>query len=144
MFLKPVEQPKSCDAPVMPDAPPNPTKDAEDKIKFIHLRFHSDEEKTPQNKLGITGKGGATVAYRRTQDGRNLEYAFTLCCLRDNFSRKLGRTIATNFLNGDYKHRIATNAVEPNSKYLESVLFKVREAASKKNPYLGNIAKLLF
>ncbi len=83
--------------------PPNPNPNLPD---FIHLRYQDSEGK-------LSGQGGITIAYRRIQDSIDgYEVAVARCCPTDNFSRKIGRQIASGFLkfNNLYVIKIAENA----------------------------------
>ena len=58
-------------------------------IKFIHRRpMVSMSGWAPS----IASRGGFTVAYRELEDG--VEYSVATCSTRDNYNKKLGRTIA--------------------------------------------------
>lgn len=116
-----------------------------ERVRFIHLRFHFDHCKTPQNKFGISNCGGATLAYRRIHGEKLMEYSFTVCRLKDNFSRYAGRIIALTYLEDDNEHyAIKTEPGVPNSAYLEGrILDKIIHKLALKNPEL-NMTKVLW
>lgn len=69
------------------------------KVHYLHFR----EEITVKEKLGkgnskISTKGGATVAFVVDSTSNLVKFALAKCHNRDNFNRRLGRTIATNRL----------------------------------------------
>ena len=92
------------------------------RIRFCHVRFYFDYEKSACNPKGISGKGGATIAFRRRNDQKEIEYAITLCNRKDNFNRRLGRLISSNLLDGDRKHIIITSPEEQDSYFLKNVM----------------------
>lgn len=76
------------------------------KISFLHLR-----DLTTYGD--ISGRGGATVAYRQRDDG-TIEYAVSWCSPHDNFNKSYGRAKAAGRLNSDRFCEIAkeTNLAE--------------------------------
>lgn len=98
------------------------TNDDFGRIKFLHLRYHSRKETNPNNPKGLSGKGGATIAYRRRNDGLQLEWAVTLCNRKDNFNRKVGRLIASNFLDCERKYVLETSPQEDTKMFLQQIV----------------------
>lgn len=117
----------------------------EPRTRFIHMRYHFDVIKTKQNKFGISSKGGLTIAYQRSADGKQLRYAFTFCSFDDNFSRYKGRMIAQCYLGNDEEHfAITTDPVVPNSGYMHGIVERrVRARAEARYPDL-NLYKVLW
>lgn len=67
------------------------------KTKYVHLRYYEDKTLTAHNR------GGATIGIREfpQEDGTvHVHYAFSYCCLKDNFCRKIGRAIVDGRLDG--------------------------------------------
>lgn len=70
-----------------PNTNPNP-------IHYLHLRY--------QDKDGsVSNHGGITIAWREHENGKALEVAMARCNLKDNFNKKIGRSIARGNLNWD-------------------------------------------
>lgn len=61
------------------------------KIQFIHRRHFNPFTFEP------TSRGGLTLAYQEVKPGL-IEYSLARCSSRDNFSKKMGRDIATGRL----------------------------------------------
>lgn len=99
----------------------DPTDPDVPRLKFCHLRFY-DEKKTRNNPKGISGRGGATIAYRRSNDGMRLEFAITLCNRKDNFSRRLGRIISSNFVDDDKKYEYTVQPSVTDGEYLSLLM----------------------
>lgn len=75
------------------------------KTHFIHLRYYLDSRNcTPHNK------GGATIGYRVVNG--EVHYAIAHCNLKDNFNRKIGRTIVQNRLDCDDFYRLPFDTKE--------------------------------
>jgi hypothetical protein len=68
------------------------------KVKFIHLRYHFDDLVSPDNPLGIYNKGGVTIAYQYVNHNEKIIFAMALCCMKDNFNRKIGRAVSSGYL----------------------------------------------
>lgn len=75
--------------------------------KYLHLRF-------PEN-AGISNRGGATLAYIELDGFFPLNVAW--CSFSDNFSRKIGRTVASNRLKAEGPLDVI-EAVHPRTKAL--------------------------
>lgn len=86
-------------------------------MKYIHLRWHFHESKTPQNETGTSNIGGVTAAYDYNPTNGVFKYALSFCKLKgfkknhkgdtapigDNFARKFARDACeTMFKAGDY------------------------------------------
>ena len=99
----------------------DPTDPDVPRLKFCHLRFY-DEKKTRNNPKGISGRGGATIAYRRSTDGYRLEFAITLCNRKDNFSRRLGRIISSNFVDDEKKYEYTVQSNVSDNEYLKLLM----------------------
>lgn len=99
------------------------------RTKYLHIRFHFDELKHARNQDGISNRGGATLAYRRSTDRLNFEYAFALCNLKDNFSRYVGRHVAKGFLEDGQGWRVSTDMHSPDSRYIEEAMDKLTQKA---------------
>jgi hypothetical protein len=100
-----------------------------ERTKFIHIRFHFDELKHAKNPEGISNRGGATLAYRRSRDRTSFSYAFCLGCLDDNFSRYNGRSIAQGRLESGDGWEISTDIHSPDSRFIEVALDKLNQKA---------------
>lgn len=68
------------------------------KVFFIHLRNR------PKG-APVSNRGGATIAYRETDDGR-IEYAIARCMPSDNFSRKEGRVKSGGRINSPHLRKV--------------------------------------
>lgn len=66
--------------------------------KFIHLRHFG----LASSGLFLTAKGGATIGYRKTDDGE-VAYAVALCNDHDHYNKSIGRAIATGRLDKGIK-----------------------------------------
>lgn len=115
-------------------------------MKFMHLRVFDLEQKSPQNRQGISNHGGVSIAYYRSLDQLSFHYAFCLCRMSENFSRKLGRTIAVNYLQADAGYWVNTPPEVPTSYYLESVAkpTAIKKFLSKNPGFINCKTKELF
>lgn len=68
------------------------------KVKFIHLRYHFKDLRSRNNPYGIYNKGGVTIAYQIFDFNRKIFFAIALCSMKDNFNRKIGRAVASGYL----------------------------------------------
>ena len=69
---------------------------AEKPIKYIHFRFHFDDEVSELNPLGTSACGGVTAAYQQSASNGSWRYALAYCNRADLFNKHIGRTIAAN------------------------------------------------
>lgn len=125
--------------PILPLKETSSEVKVDPKIRFLHFRYHDNESKTKQNVYGINNRGGVTVAYQRSLDFKTLKYAFTLCSLKDNFSRYTGRMIAQCYLENDEEHYMI-NCIDtaPNSAYLQGkIMNKIIQHVSVQNPKMN-------
>lgn len=98
----------------------------------MHIRLHRPEYISEQNKLGISGHGGATIAYKRSPDGTKFTYAFCTCRITENFWRGLGRKIAENFLNKGNCYEVTANPEISTEYYLDKVAKPVAQGKLEK------------
>jgi hypothetical protein len=107
-------------------------------VHFSHIRLQAhpgSTEISEQNPLKISGRGGATIAYKRSPDGKLFSYAFCICRLNENFFRALGRKIAENYLNHGSGYTIQANPEIQTEYYLDKVARPVAQGKlAKKNP----------
>ena len=66
-------------------------------IKYIHLRYEPDQN---EGNATFSNFGGATIAYKITEDPKDKNYSkielgLSKCSMNENFNRRIGRTIAT-------------------------------------------------
>lgn len=110
----------------------------DDRVHFSHIRLQASiasSEISDQNPLSISGRGGATIAYKRSPDGKLFSYAFCVCRLNENFFRALGRKIAENYLNHGSGYTIQANPEIQTEYYLDKVARPVAQGKlAKKNP----------
>lgn len=66
-------------------------------VEYIHIRYPSEDD-----ELELSGKGGATIAYRPTPDNEGVEFGIAICSDRDNYCKRIGRDISLGrLLSGD-------------------------------------------
>ena len=73
-------------------------------MRIIHFRAFDDDG-------NVLANCGATVAVERITEGNMFVYSFAICSPRDNFNRKIGRTIAE----GRMRHANEATASTPAS-----------------------------
>lgn len=103
-----------------------------ERTKFIHLRYHFEELKHATNQEGISNRGGATLAYKRSSDLRTFTFSFALCNMKENFSRFIGRQVSHGYLQDDICHVFDCEPQEPDSKFIELALTRLVNRAKAK------------
>lgn len=83
-------------------------------VHYLHFRETYSVDKMSGTSETINVKGGATVAFVLETD--TVKFAIAKCHMRDNFNRRIGRTIATNrlqlFLNNQKVDKIKSEVGE--------------------------------
>lgn len=86
------------------------------QIKYIHLRYPVSSPRLSGDYVSPSSKGGLTVAYCYDEESKQVDFAVAKCCKRDNFNKRLGRTIACNRLLSPKKHTsFSVQVDEPNN-----------------------------
>lgn len=70
----------------------------DNKIRYVHFRFFNPFTGD------VEGRGGVTYAYRNNPFGEGVQYAFARCSEKDNYSKEMGRAIASERLDIDGKN----------------------------------------
>jgi hypothetical protein len=71
-----------------------------DDVRFLHYRsFEYQEGPDGEDIEVVSPREGATVAY--VQEGNHFRYAIAYCGQRDNFNRRIGRSISRGRLLND-------------------------------------------
>jgi hypothetical protein len=75
-------------------------------VKFVHLRNHETDPSGDTPSIHVTPWGGCTIGFVESdpdKDGnRHIVYTMAKCNPVDNFSKKIGRTICKNRLEGEF------------------------------------------
>ena len=74
-------------------------------VKFRHIRNYMTDYRTGENV--ISNLGGATIAYKEIGENK-IRFAVALCSEKDNFSKKIGRTIASGRLKSDNQSQVVS------------------------------------
>lgn len=130
-----LESSSMSQSPISPNQPPaNDEKPTpyDGKIRYQHLRIHKGELRSANNPTGIYNKGGATLCYQRTEDGKHFRFAFSICSIKDNFNRFIGRQVSGGFFDSSHCYVIGTEVGEPNSQFLQGVVLREIQQAVKK------------
>lgn len=102
--------------------PPNLKPDL--RVYFLHIRYEDEN-----NSSLFSTHGGVTIAYRYLSESKKWEVAVAECNIKDNFCKKIGRTIATNRLNWGDCHRLS---LEYDDTQLKETTDEIRDYINNK------------
>lgn len=102
------------------------------KTRFMHCGFYNGKE--------LFGQGGATIAVKIEDD--NLNIGLSLCSVKDNYNRSIGRAIALGRANnGKYEIRIKPANIDNWHQTKEEIILAVSTALKNHTTWLKHQAK---
>ena len=102
------------------------------KVRFMHCGFYNGKE--------LFGQGGATIAVKI--EDNNLQIGLSLCSIKDNYNRSIGRSIALGRANNDkYEIRFAPTNIDNWHQTKEEIISAVSVALKNHATWIKHQAK---